>query len=836
MRAFWQAFWRDIRRDLRDAELKLLAISVMLGVAALSAVAMLSDRLEAGMQRDAARLLGGDVVVVSDHTTPERFLTQAQSMGLRGVGSVSFPTMARNQDGEGRLVALKSAESGYPLKGELRISPHDDLSDVRTAQGLPVMGEVWVEPALAQALDLQVSHTLQVGDLSLRVSALIVSEPDRGAGFMNFAPRLLMNLDDVKRSGLIQPASRVTWRYALTGSPLVVRAYNTWAQQEVAQETVRGVRIETLEAGRPEMKQTLDRAGQFLRMVALMAGLLCAVAVALSARAFAQRRIQSVALLRVLGLTHRQIMARYTFEALGMGGLASLAGLTLGWVLQSLLVQLLAGLVETDLPAPGWRPMLLGLGVGITLVIAFGLPPLLRLARVPALRVIRRDWAPPAGGELVVWALGLAGFLALMALVSHNVKLGLIVLGGFTAALALFAGLAWLALWLLRLWVNEQTAPVWLGLATRQMSARPALVVLQVSAMAMGWMALMLLVLLRTDLMSAWQQATPADAPNRFVINIQPDQSQAFRRQLNQAGVAGYDWYPMIRGRLVKVNEQAVGPDDYQDDRARRLVDREFNLSHTAALPGHNQIVAGTWLPEETDGLSIEAGIARTLGLQLGDRLVFDLAGIEVAGRVSSVRQVEWTSMRANFFVLFPRSQMPDVPMSYMTAYRSPEQTSLDRRLLQQFPNITQVDLSATLNQVQSVLRQVAQAVEFLFVFAILSGLVVLVSVVVLTREDRVRDHAVLRALGASSQVLSRLQSAELMGTGALAGLFASLLALLLAGVLAREVFEFSWHLPWWAVPIGAALGALVATLVGQWTLRSVLRQSVTQTLRQSES
>ncbi len=836
MTSLWGALWRDIRRDLRDAELKLLALSVMLGVAALSAVAMLSDRLEAGMQRDAARLLGGDVVVVSDHTTPDRFVAQAQAMGLRGVGSVSFPTMARNDAGEGRLVALKSAEPGYPLKGQLRISPTDDLGDARPSQGLPVPGEVWIEPALGQALDLRVGQILQVGDLSLKVSALIETEPDRGAGFMNFAPRLLMNLDDVKRSGLIQPASRVTWRHALTGSPSAVKAYGAWAQQQVSQETVRGVRIETLEAGRPEMKQTLDRAGQFLRMVALMAGLLCAVAVALSARAFAQRRVQSVALLRVLGLTHRQIMARYCLESLGMGGLASLAGLTLGWVLQSLLVELLAGLVETDLPAPGWRPMVLGLGVGITLVIAFGLPPLLRLARVPALRVIRRDWGPPAGGEVVVWALGVAGFLALMALVSHSAKLGLIVLGGFTAALGLFAGLAWCALWVLRLWVNEQTAPVWLGLATRQMAARPGLVVLQVSAMAMGWMALMLLVLLRTDLMSAWQQATPADAPNRFVINIQPDQAEGFRQQLNQAGVAGYDWYPMIRGRLVKVNEQAVGPDDYQDDRARRLVDREFNLSHTASLPGHNQIVAGAWVPEQDDGLSIEAGIARTLGLQLGDRLVFDLAGIEVAGRVTSVRQVEWTSMRANFFVLFPRAQMPDVPMSYMTAYRNPESGGLDRRLLQQFPNITQVDLSATLNQVQSVLGQVAQAVEFLFVFALLSGLVVLVAVVVLTREDRVRDHAVLRALGASSQVLSRLQSAELMGTGALAGALASLLALVLAGVLAREVFEFSWRLPWWAVPIGAALGAVVATMVGTWTLRSVLRQSVTQTLRQSES
>jgi putative ABC transport system permease protein len=340
--------------------------------------------------------------------------------------------------------------------------------------------------------------------------------------------------------------------------------------------------------------------------------------------------------------------------------------------------------------------------------------------------------------------------------------------------------------------------------------------------MAMGWMALILLVLLRTDLLSAWRTATPTDAPNRFVINIQPDQGEAFRARLAQAGIASYDWYPMIRGRLVEINERSVGPEQYQDERAKRLVDREFNLSHTAALPGHNQVVAGVWVPGQMDGLSIEEGIARTLGLKLGDRLRFDLAGLTVQGTVTSIRRVEWTSMRANFFVLFPRAQMPDVPMSYMTAYRSPDAPGLDRRLLAQFPNITQVDLSATLNQVQSVLTQVSQAVECLFLFALASGWVVLIAVVVLTREERARDQAVLRALGASRRVLSRLQSAELLGTGALAGGLAAVTALAVAWALAREVFDFAWALPWWVVPMGVAMGAAMAAGVGGWTLRAV--------------
>jgi putative ABC transport system permease protein len=831
----WRAAWRDIRRDLRDAELRLLALSVMLGVAALSAVALLSDRLEGGMQRDAARLLGGDVVVVCDAPPPAGMLDKAREMGLRGVTSLTFPTMARNVAGESRLVALKAADSGYPLKGELSVSPSNDLAQARPVAGLPEPGQVWAEPALAQALELQVGDTVQVGTLNLRLTGLIDAEPDRGAGFMNFAPRLMVHPDDVAASGLIQPASRVTWRHALTGDSRRVQAYAQWAQREVERAEVRGVRIETLDAGRPEMKQTLDRAGQFLRLVALMAGFLCAVAVALSARAFAQKRITSVALLRVLGQTQGQIVTRYALESLGVGVLASLLGLVAGWALQSVFVRLLAGLVEVELPAPGWAPLLMGLGVGLTLLCAFALAPILRLSQVPALRVIRRDVGAPSGGAWLAGGLGLAGFVVLMLQASQNLRLGLIVLAGFGLALGLFAGLAWLALRLLRAWVNEQTAPVWLGLATRQMAARPGLVMLQVSAMAMGWMALVLLVVLRTDLLSAWRTATPAEAPNRFVINIQPEQGDAFRRQLAQAGIRGYDWYPMIRGRLIEINGRSVGPQAYQDERAKRLVDREFNLSHTAALPGHNQVVAGEWTPEQADGLSIEEGIARTLGLKLGDRLRFDLAGLAVDGAVTSIRRVEWTSMRANFFVLFPRAALPDVPMSYMTAYRSPDLPGLDKRLLAQFPNITQVDLTATLNQVQSVLTQVSRAVEFLFLFALASGLVVLIAVVVLTREERVRDHAVLRALGASRQVLSRLQSAELLGTGALAGAMAALTALGVAWMLAREVFDFSWTLPWWWLPLGTALGAGVAAGVGSWTLRAVMRQSVTQTLRQSE-
>jgi putative ABC transport system permease protein len=373
-------------------------------------------------------------------------------------------------------------------------------------------------------------------------------------------------------------------------------------------------------------------------------------------------------------------------------------------------------------------------------------------------------------------------------------------------------------------------------LATRQIAARPGFAVLQVSALSVGLLALMLLVLLRTDLISSWRQATPQDAPNRFVINIQPEQGEAFQRHLADAGVARYDWYPMIRGRLVAVNGKPVGVDDYAaDDRAQRLVEREFNLSHSAELPGHNQVSAGRWTAEEAGGLSVEDGLAKTLGLRLGDRLQFDIAGQLVEARISSLRKVDWGSMRVNFYVLFPHAQMPDLPSTRIAAFRTPGSAAgFDNALSRAFPNITAVDVSASVAQVQRVLGQVIQAVEFLFGFTLAAGLVVLFSAVAATREARSHEFAVMRALGAGSRLLRQVQRAELMGVGALAGVLASLAAIAVGWALARFVFEFSWTAAPWVPLAGGVAGALLAWAAGWWGLRGVLRHTVMDTLRRA--
>ena len=823
---------RNLWRDLRAGELRLLMISVSLAVAALTAVGFLADRMQTGLWRDARQLLGGDAVVVSDQNTPPNFVQQARQMGLQTNTNITFPTMARamsEQGGASRLVALKAVEPGYPLRGQLQVVPQP------AAASIPPSGQVWVDPALLDNLNLQAGQMLGLGDRSFRITATIEREPDRGAGFMTFAPRVMINAADLPSTGLVQPASRVTWRMAVAGDTAAAERFVQWAKPEVEQSHVRGVQIESLDSGRPEMRQTLDRAAQFLNLVALLAALLCAVAVALAARSFAERQLDACALLRVLGQSQRTLTLSYGLEFLGAGLLASAVGVAVGYGVHLGFVLLLAGLIDAQLPPATLQPALMGLGMGLTLLVAFGLPPVLQLAKVPPLRVIRRDLGSVQVRSWLVLVMGLLGFALTLLMVSRNLTLGLITVGGFAFALLVFAGLAAAALWLLRRTVPGEQAPRWLRLATRQVAARPVFAVVQVSALSVGLLALALLVLLRTDLIASWRQATPANAPDRFVINVQPEQATDFLASLNKAGVQSPDWFPMIRGRLVAINGREVGPTDFEADRAKRLIDREINLSHSATLPAHNPLTAGRWVPEEADGLSVEQGIADTLGLKLGDQLRFDIAGQTREARITSLRKVDWTSMRANFFMMFPVSQMPDLPMTYMAAFRSPQSAAgFDNALVNQFPNITSVDMRSTLAQVQRVMDQVIRAVEYLFAFTLAAGLMVLLAAVGASRQAREREYAIMRALGAGRALLAQVQRTELLGLGWLAGFMASSMALAVGWALARYAFEFAWQPPLWAPLAGGALGALLAWAAGSLSLSGVLRQPVMQTLRQA--
>jgi putative ABC transport system permease protein len=847
--AFYILGWRSLWRDLRAGELRLLIVAVSLAVAALTAVGFFADRLNGGLQRDARQLLGGDVVISSDNPTPQVFIDKAKQLGLQTAQTLGFPTMARAEskgqaDAMTKLVALKAVSEAYPLRGNLQIAAKQGAEPAKT-RAVPAVGEAWVDAALLDGLGLQVGDKLLLGDAELRIGQIITTEPDRGAGFANFAPRVMVNMAGMAATGLIQPASRVTYRLAVAGTSAggpaadeAVKAFAEFAKVQInsgmAGAAMPGVRVESFESGRPEMKQTLDRAEKFLSLIALLAALLSAVAVALAARSFAAKHLDNCAMLRVLGQSQRNIGLSYTFEFALVGLFASGLGILIGYAVHYVFVLLLAGLIESSLPAASLWPVAFGLGMGMTLLLAFGLPPVLQLAQVPPLRVIRRDVGSLKPASLAVLGLGLAGFVTLLLATSSDLKLGAITVGGFAAAVVLFAGISFVAIKMLRMSVNDATAPRWLVLATRQLTARPAFAVVQISALSLGLLALILLVLLRTDLIDSWRKATPPDAPNRFVINVMPEQSEAFQQTLKDAGIKNYDWFPMIRGRLVAINNADIKPDNFADERAKRLLDREFNLSNSAALPAHNIITSGAWTPEQTGGVSVEESVAKTLNLALGDALRFDVGGMMVDSKVSSIRKVDWGSMRANFYVMFPVAQLAGVPVTYMGAFRNPTQgATFDNALVKNYPNITNVDMSATVSQIQKVLDQVIRAVEFLFAFTLAAGVVVLLAAITATKDERAKEFAVMRSLGASGKLLRQVQGAELAGVGLLAGLLASIIAVAIGWAMARYVFEFTWSIKLWVPLAGAMAGSLLALIAGTYVLRSVLSRPVIETLRQ---
>ena len=822
----------SLRRELRTPPLRLLMGSVALAVAALSTVAFLSQRLQAGLWRDAHQLLGGDAAWVSDQPVPDAVLAKARAGGLRTSVQLSMASMASAAESAEIaaagampvLVALKAVDDAYPLMGSVQ------LQGGRIA-GAPERGKVWVDAAILSQLSLQVGQALQLGHSQLRIGGVIAQEPDRGMGFMSLAPRVMMHAADVTATGLVQPASRLSWRLVVAGSADAVQGWTLQAQQWLDQQGLRGTRIETLSSGRPEMQQTLERARSFLNLVALLTAVLSAVALAMAARSYAREQLDACALRRVWGQTQTQLLGNHLLQLSLAGALACGIGAFAGWGLHGGLVAVLQDLWQVQLPSAGPGPWLLSVAVGMVLLWGFGVPPVIQLAKVPALRVLRRQMQPPGVRTWMVTALGLLAFAAITLLFGQDARLVGMTLAGFVLAALVFAVLAGALVRAAALLPGSRRGG-W-GMALKQLTARPGLTIVQVSAMALGLMALALMLLLRTDLLSSWRQVTPANAPDHFVINVQPDQQQAFRSHVAQSGAELVDWFPMVRGRLVSINGKAVKAEDFEGDRAQRLVEREFNLSYSSSLPDQNTLVQGQWQSGDSGQVSVEDGLANTLGLKLGDRVGFDMAGVVHEARITSVRKVDWTSMRANFFMIYPVASMPQWPTTYLATLRSAQAgDTLDAQLVRQFPNVTTVDLRQTLGQIQRMLDQVMGALQSLFGLSLLSGLLVFWTVLDAGRKQRVHEYAVWRALGASHRRLTTMQALELGLQGLLAGLLATGSALALGWTLARQVLDLPWTVSWWMLPVGALVGALLALLTGQWALRGLLGQSVVQTLR----
>jgi putative ABC transport system permease protein len=829
---------RMLVRDWRAGELRVLAAALVVAVASVTSVAFFADRVGRALLRDAHQLLGADLVLVSDHPWKREFGAQIAARGLARADAVNFISMAQAGTGEqarSQLTGVKAVSANYPLRGRLRIAPQLGEPDA-PAQAGPARGTVWLDERLVAALDAPVGAKLRLGASEFTVAAVLTLEPERGANFFNLAPRLMMNVADIAATGLVQTGSRVWYYLYAAGGAEAIRALETWAEERLE----RGQRIDTLESGRPEVRASIDRAQRFLGLTALLAAILAGVAIALGTRRFVERHLDGCAVMRCLGATQSRLLGLYGMEFLLLGLAACAAGCALGYAAQGAIAGALADLLRAELPAPGALPALHGFLVGIVLLLGFALPPLVQLKNVPAVRVIRRESGAAKASTVSVYAAGFAVLAGLLVWQAGDTRLGVYVVGGFGAAVLVFAAVSWLALKLAssaataRL-LGIRSSALRYGLANLRRHLRGNSI--QVASLALGLTAVLLLTFIRNDLVDAWRRAAPPDAPNRFLLGIQPEQLAPVKRFFAERGIAVPDLYPMVRGRLTAVNGKPVSENDFAEERAKRLVEREFNLSYVEHLPGHNQIAAGRWFDAKASPreLSVEEGIARTLGWKLGDELVFTVGGASFSGRITSLRKLRWDSMKVNFFVIAPPALLEGMPASFITAFRveraeEPAMTELTRR----FPNLTVVDIGAALRQAQAVIEQVITAVQFVFAFALGAGLLVLYSALVATEDERRREAAVMRVYGASRAQVTGSQRVEFLAMGLVAGALASAGAAAIGQLLARRVFELDLPVDIVLLAAGPAAGLALLSVNAWLSSRKVLRASPALTLRES--
>ena len=819
---------RALLRDARSGELRLLAVALVIAVAAVSSVGFLSDRVGRGLDRNSAQMLGGDLAVQSSNPLPPELIERASSRGLATVRTVQFPSMLSTAGGS-QLVSLKAVQAGYPLRGTLKLA-RTPGGPGEPAHGVPERGTVWVDAQVLALLNLQLGDALQVGDASMKVTGTIEFEPDRSVQFINVAPRAMINLDDLPATGLVGPGSRVHYTLLAAGPASAVERYENWLKPQLRP----GQELRTLDSARPEITGSLKRAHQFLILVALLAVMIAAVAIALATRRFALRHRDGIAVMRCLGAAWRQLRVMLWVEFLLLALLGSAAGCAIGYGMQHALGAVVAQWFQTVLPAAGWSPVWQGLATGVLLLLGFSLPALAALRHVSPSQVLRREYTLKKRHRWPAAVAGGAAFYGLAWWISNDARLSLVMCAGFLAALGLFTLAAWAAVWLLQRVRPLAAGRPALRFALAGLVRRKALTITQAGALSIGLMVLLLLTLVRTDLLTGWLNTVPADAPNTFLINIQPDQRGPLGQRLEQAGLGAQALSPMVRGRLVAINGRAVRSEDYDGDRARRLVEREFNLSYLDALPASNTIIAGRWLDPARDEVSLEEGLAETLGIKLGDHITFEVAGQPVKVAVTSLRKVKWDSFDVNFFAVLSPVALRDAPATFITSFHlPPDKASFKPRLIHEFPNLTIFDVGAILGQIKNILGQAVQAVQLLFLFTFAAGLVVLAAAFASTRDERMHEAAVLRVLGASSSLLSGSLRLEMLLIGTLSGVLAASGAVAVAAALAHWVFEFPFSPPWWPWPAGIVLGGAAAWVGGGLALRGVLTAPPMASLRE---
>ncbi|UVL85627.1 ABC transporter permease [Pseudomonas sp. B21-028] len=819
---------RQLLRDARAGELRVLFFALLVAVAASTAIGYFGARLNGAMMLRATEFLGADLLLEGSSPARHEQIRSGTELGLEHALVVEFSSVVATDNGI-QLSSVKAVDDLYPLRGELKSAPSPFAPE--EPGGRPNPGEAWVEARLLTALDLKIGDSIDVGNTTLRLSRVLTYEPDRAGNFYSLTPRVMINLKDLEATGVVQPGSRVSYRDLWRGPASALQTYRDLIKPGLEANQ----RLQDARDGNRQIGGALGKAERYLNMASLVAVLLSGVAVALSANRFATRRFDASALLRCLGLSRRETMVLFSLQLTVLGLLASLSGALLGWIAQLGLFALLHDLLPATVPPGGLLPAIAGVGTGLVALAGFALPPLAALGRVPPLRVLRRDMLPIPSSTWVVYGAALGALGLIMWRLSLDLVLTFALLGGGVVAALVLGGLLLLLLQSLRRMLARASLPWRLGLG--QLLRHPLAAAGQALAFGLILLSMALIALLRGELLDTWQNQLPKNAPNYFALNILPNDKQAFTDKLLQLSAHSAPLYPVVPGRLISINGEPAREFVTKDSAGDRALQRDLSLTWAADLPEGNVVTAGNWWPQQPPddipGVSVEGKVAENLQIKLGDRLVFSVGGVNREAKVTSLREINWDNFQPNFFMIFQPGTLKDLPATYLTSFylaAGHDQQIVD--LSRAFPAVTILQVEALLQQLRSILAQVTLAVEYVLLFVLAAGMAVLFSGLQATLDERIRQGALLRALGAERPLLVKARRIEFGLLGAVSGLLAALGSELVSLVLYRFAFDLPWHPHPWLLVLPLA-GALLIGAAGVFGTRRALNASPLTVLRE---
>ena len=819
---------RSFGRELRSGEVLVLLAAVSLAVAALTAVGFLTDRIGKAVARQANEVLAADLRLRSQEPVPDEWRELAADYDLQVADTMAFPSVVFHGD-DNALSTIKVVSDAYPLRGAVRIA--DELfGEQRAVDGVPAAGEVWADGALLARVGADVGDILDIGELKLRVAAVLTYRPDQSIGFASLAPTVIMNIADIGSSGLIGEGSRVGYALLVAGDDTDVAAFNEAIEDKLPDE----IRVRSQEESGERAYNAADRAQRFLSLTAVISLLLSAVAVAMSARRFATRRMDTVALMKSLGATQRFVITVSLVQLMLLGVLGVIAGSVVGFVAEEIIAGILSDLLAGELPGSGLRPVILASGSALVLMLGFALPSLIQLRNTPPLRVLRHDEMPASPSRLLVGGLSLAAVAVLLYRSVGDLRMLVILIGG----IIIIAGALYLVGRGLVAMIGRARSGVGVawryGLANVARRGRDSAV--QVVAFGLGITVLLLLTLVRTDLLEGWRQTLDEDAPNHFLINIQPHEVEAVGALFIANDIEAPAFTPLVRARMTTINGESVKNREYPNEDGKWLANREANLSWTAELSSSNDILQGQWWPADYAGpplVSIEEEAAMNTGLTIGDKLTFFVAGREIEAEIASVRKINWDSFQPNFFLVLSPGALDNMPTTYISSMRiSDEKQPMLIELMRKHPSISVIDVGAILQQVRGIIEKASLAVQAVFVFTLAAGIAVLFAAVQSTIDERRFESAMLRALGARRRTVFAGVMAEFAALGAAAGILASAGASALAAVVAVQLFELPYQFnPFiWIAGVGA--GIFVVCLSGFFAARGAVNAAPVDVLR----